>query len=762
MGDVYLAEDTKLGRRVALKILPSEFAKDAERMRRFVLEAKSASALNHPNIITIYEIGEFGGTNFIATEYIEGRTLNNGPSMSVIAILEVATQIASALQAAHDARIIHRDIKPENVMIRPDGLVKVLDFGIAKPVGPSLTDADQQIDSEAETSVKSGTRTGTIIGTASYMSPEQARGRKIDARSDIFSFGVLLYEMLSGSKPFNGANPLDVIGSIVADDPLPLTQKVPHIPPELDQITNKALRKNPAERHQTASELLIDLKSLQKRLEFQAEFERSGDAEDWTKAPTAILQTDSQPPAINSIAVLAFANLSAEVDSEYFCDGLAEELLNVLSKIRGLRVAARTSAFSFKGKQTTISEIGKALNVASVLEGSVRKAGQRLRISVQLIQVADGYQLWSETYDRTIDDVFAMQDDIANSVVMELRKTLLCETADSMARNEVKAEVAFAAKGRGTNPEAHRLFLLGRYLIDRAIREDTAKAITYFREALDLDQDFALCWAELGRAYAIQAGRAWVPVDQGFDLSRDATGRALSLEPDLAEAHAQLGRIQAVHDWDFAGAEVSYRRALELAPGSSEALDGASVLAYKLGHFDDAVKLSRRVLLQDPLSGGFWHNLALQCHTASLFAESERAFLKALELSPQRLVTRALFSHLLFDQGRVDDAMAQADLEPDEFWKLWSLAILHSATGRKVDSDVALQKLIEEHAIGGAYQIAEIHSRRGEIEEAFEWLDRAMDERDTGVTHAKASLHFKNLYKDARWERFLKKLGLEG
>ncbi len=461
----------------------------------------------------------------------------------------------------------------------------------------------------------------------------------------------------------------------------------------------------------------------------------------------------------NTIAVLPFLNLNPETESDYFSDGLSEELINVLSKIRRLRVAARTSAFSFKQKQTTVTEIGRILNVASVLEGSVRKANERVRISVQLVMVEDGYQIWSETYDRTMDDIFAVQDDIAQSVVEEIRITLLGDKRSAQVSEQVVSEVAEAMKGRAANPEAQRLMLLGRHFLDRTTREDTTKAVEYFREALDLDPGYALCWAELGRAYSVEAGSAWRPVDEGFDLSRDAVKRALSLEPDLAEAHAQQGRIQAAHERDLAGAEASYLRAMELAPGSSSVLDGASVLAYKMGRMDEAIDLSRRVLAQDPLSAAFWHNLGLTCHAAGILDESEQAFRRALELAPQRFVSGALLAMVLLDQGRTDEALEQAMKEHDQFWRTWGLAIIYHTSGRDAESDEALRELTEEHAAGNAYQIAEVHSVRGENEEAFEWLERAIAERDPGVTHAKVNPRFRPLVNDLRWPGLLSKIG---
>ena len=464
-------------------------------------------------------------------------------------------------------------------------------------------------------------------------------------------------------------------------------------------------------------------------------------------------------PNYSSIAVLPFTNISRDEDIEYFSDGLAEELLNVLSKIDGLRVAARTSAFSFKQKTATIQEVGQALNVSSLVEGSIRAAGEKIRVSVKLINVADGFQLWSENYDRTLDDIFAIQDDIAQSVVEELRTRLLGEEArDEQSRKSVE-EVAVAVKGRASDPKAQRQMLLGRYFLDRTTRNDTKKAIGYFQRALEIDPEFALCWSELGRAYSIEAGRGWADTKAGFSRSRDAALRALSLEPQLAEAHAQLGRVQLAYDWDWAGAEKSYDNALRLAPGSSSVLDGASVLKYKLGRLDEAVELNRRVLEQDPLSAAFWHNLGLSCHAAGKLEDSEKAFRRALELAPQRIVSGALLALVLMDQDRTGEAIEQAKLEPDNFWRLWCEAILLFEAGLSNDADDRLEDLLANHTSGNAYQIAEVYSMRGELTEAFAWLDKAFNERDPGVTHAKTNPRFRTLHKDQRWELFLNKIG---
>ena len=766
MGQVYLAEDTKLDRRIALKLLNDEFARNSDKLTRFVQEAKAASALNHPNILTVYEIGEADGKNYIATEWIEGKTLRETlrehPSpkepLPLRTVFRIAIQVAEALAAAHDAGIIHRDVKPENIMIRKDGYAKVVDFGLAKL--SDIPPPASEITGDEATVAQIYTAPGIVLGTVAYMSPEQARGHDVDTRTDIFSLGIILYEMLAFRRPFNGITSSHEIVAILEKTPLPIAASGVHVPVDLETIVIRMLEKNADNRYQTAGEVADDLKSLRRRLEFEEQLELtiSPDGDTATRiyyAPAKDVET------ANTIAVLPFVNMSRGSDGDYFSDGLAEELINVLSKIRGFRVAARTSAFSFKGKQTTIAEIGHALNVASVLEGSIRIAGNRVRSSVKLLKVSDGYHLWSETYDRKMDDIFAVQDDIAQSVVAELRARLLGKTSGSDISPQVVNEVAEAVKGRAANPEAQRLMLLGRHFLDRTTREDTTTAITYFRQALELDPGYALCWAELGRAYSIEASRAWVPLSEGFDRSRDATKRSLVLEPALAEGHAQLGRVQLTHDLDLREAEASYKRALKLAPGSSSVMDGAGVLAYKLGRLDEALELGHRVLVQDPLSAAFWHNLGLTAHAAGRLAESENAFRRAIELVPQRFVSHALLALVLVDQGRVEEAFEEAALEPYEVWRIWSLAIIHHAAGRKDKSDEALGLLTANHADGNAYQLAEVYSMREEIDLAFEWLERAFAERDPGVTHAKVNPRFRPLHDDPRWMDLLTKIGFD-
>jgi len=476
-----------------------------------------------------------------------------------------------------------------------------------------------------------------------------------------------------------------------------------------------------------------------------------------TKAAPAEITSSQGPP---SIAVLPFVNRSHDEEDEYFSDGLADELLNVLAKIRGLRVAARSSAFTFKGKNATVAEIGRTLNVATVLEGSVRKAGNRMRIAVQLVKVSDGYHLWSQSYDRTLEDIFAVQDDIAQSVVKELRTTLLGEPADAIAEKAATAAVAAVAKGRATDSEAHRLYLRARYFAGRFTREDTAKSIGYLNEALTRDPEFAMAWAQLSFMHTREADFHWAPVADGYGRGREAAIRALALEPELAEGHAALGWIQAHYDWDWGGAESSCRRALALAPGSVLVLRVAAIVIGWLGHLDEAIELSQRAIAQDPVSAVDYGNLANYLRRSGRLAEAEATYRNALELAPPRAGIRSRLALNLLAQGRGDEALAEAQQEHEEWERLWTRAVIEHAVSRHAESEATLQELIAKHQSETAFHIALVYATRAEVDHAFAWLERAYVQRDTWLGRIKTEPLFRSLHSDPRWGAFLRKMGL--
>ncbi len=740
MGEVYRARDLRLGREVAVKVLPAEVAATPDRLARFEREARTVASLNHPNIVTLFSVEDADGVRFLTMELVEGRTLSDVMTPGGLPqqrILELAIALTDALVAAHERGVIHRDLKPANVMVTRDGRLKVLDFGLAKLVTGDADAATRAATVEAAISGE-----GKMFGTVPYMAPEQLRGEDADARSDVFALGIVLYELAVGKRPFAGETLADVSSAILRDTPAPLTRVRADLPGDLEQLLSQCLEKNPRERMQTALDVGNALRRLRQALEPGAGTPRQS------------------PGAVASIAVLPFANRSGSVDDEYFSDGLADELLSVLAKIQGLRVTARTSSFHFKGKDVTIAEVGQALNVATILEGSVRKAGNRVRISVQLVKAPEGYQLWSETYDRTLEDIFAVQDDIAQSVVKELRSKLLGETLDSDASGEARADVANASRGRSANPEAQRLYLLGRHLADRFNPDDSTRAITYLEEALALDPKFALAWAELSRILRNCANTGWIPQADGFVRSRAAATHAIASEPDLADGHVRLSELQTELDWDFRGAAESMARALELAPGSAIVLGAAAVLANRRGERERALALHRRSLELDPLISTRSHNYGLALAAADRPVEAEAALRKALELAPKRSYSRAYLALAMLAQGRPQEALVEALREPLEDFRLFALVIIHHSAGRRDESDAALRDLIRSYAEKSAKQIAEAHAFRGEVDEAFTWLEHAYAQRDAGLSEIKPNRFFRPYHGDPRWAAFLLKMGL--
>jgi serine/threonine protein kinase/tetratricopeptide (TPR) repeat protein len=742
MGEVYRARDPRLKRDIAIKVLPADVTSSPDRLARLEREATTVAGLNHPNIVVLHSIEEDGGVRFLTMELVEGRSLSElvtPGGLPLAQVLDLGIPLADALVAAHEKGVVHRDLKPANVMVSREGRVKVLDFGLAK-----IAQTEPDVHATRVATIEPISDIGQVVGTIPYMAPEQIRGEAVDARSDLFSLGILLYELAGGRRPFTGESHADVSSAILRDNPPSLASLRGDLPGELAHIVERCLEKRPRERFQTAQDVLNELRSVRRTLE--------------RGAPAPRPASDK----LTSIAVLPFVNRSANAEDEYFSDGLADELLNVLSKIKGLRVVARTSSFQFKGTKDDIATIGARLDVATVLEGSVRKAGQRVRISVQLVKVADSSHLWSESYDRTLDDIFAVQDDIARAVVKELRTTLLGQEADSQASGEVKAEVSNATKGRATDPEAHRLFLLARHLLDMPRADTTLKAIEYLRQALERDPDFALAWSELSRAHARAADMNLVPVAEGYAQARKAVERALELEPELAEAHARLAWIQLTYFWDWPAAEAAIGRALKQAPGNAIVLRVAGQVSNIVGRTEEATLFCARSLEQDPLSAIAHSTLAIRLYSANLFAEAEQEFRKTLELGSGMPGISAYLAICVLARGQAAEALVVAAQESEEVFRLWGLALVQDALGHPGDSEAALRQLIEKHAEDSAYQIAEVYGARHAAEEAFLWLDRAFTQRDGGLPLLRLSPQLRPLHGDPRWPAFLKKMGFDG
>ena len=749
MGEVYRARDTRLGREVAVKVLPEYWARDAEWLARLEREAKTVAILNHPNIVTLYSIEEAGGSRFLTMERVDGQSLDQllpPAGMPLWRVLDVALALAEALVAAHDKGIVHRDLKPANVMVTNDGWVKVLDFGLAKR---AVRDTGSDPNPHPVTAPL--TTMGALVGTIPYMAPEQLRAEPADARTDLFALGVVIYEMASGRRPFRGTSDMEMGSSILKDDPAPLTALRPDFPPDLARIVRRCLEKEPEERFQTAKDLRNELRSVKRAMEAATAVRKEG-------APMpALAPITADTP---SIAVLPFVNTSKDAENDYFADGLSEELLSVLTKIPGLRVVSRTSAFYFKGKDVDLATVARKLNVAHILEGSVRKAGNRVRITAQLIRVATDSHLWSQTYDRELEDIFAVQDDIARSVVEELRATLLGRAPGAAAGASTKMDIETAIKGRGANAEAYRLYLQGRFFAGRYTETNIEKAIRYYEQALMLEPEHALAWAGLSEAWAARSQHGSTPPAEGYRLAREAGERSLQVEPDLPEGHLALGRVQLFYDWNWKGAESSMRRALDLAAGNAEIVSMAAEMMMIQGRLDAAITLSRRAVALDPLSVTAHKNLGRHLFYADLLAEAEEEIMKVLEISPQGGLAHYLLGYTRLMQGRLEEALAEVAMEPVSTFRLLGLTLVHHAAGRTADADQALARLIEEDSASGACQIGWVFAYRHDPDRAFEWLERAYAQRDGGLSNVKSHPLLRNLRTDPRWLPFLKKMGL--
>ena len=780
MGVVYKAHDSTLDRLVALKFLPSRLTSEATEKERFYHEARAASSLNHPNITTVYEICEHDENVFLVMEYVEGETLKALASRSMLPltqVLEVAMQVADGLAAAHDKGIVHRDIKSDNIMITPKGTVKIMDFGLAKVKG-----------------VTGLTRAGSTLGTAAYMSPEQARGEEVDRRTDIFSFGVVLYELSTGKLPFRGEHDAALLYSVVNEQPVPMTRFNDKVTPEVERIVAKALAKERDERYQRADDMLSDLRRERKHLDFAAAGYTSitgsatqvrhqaslpGTVPQGEQAATGVVSTPQRKRRIlpylaaalflgvavvcfilffpyapssvagnKTIAVLPFTNLAGDKDEEYFADGMTEDILTQLAKIGEINVISRTSVMQYKGTTKSIREIGKELNAGVILEGSVRHAGDQVRIVAQLIDATNDTHLWAETYDREYKKIFVIQSEIAQNIASALKTRL----------SPVEVEVLSAPSE--ANTASYSLLLQGRYFANRRDRLNLLKAIDFYERALDIDSNDARIWAALAEAHLSQMAFAQDGMSGSLENARKAGLKAVALDEKLADGHRALAEVLYTKDWDWRGADREFSRALELGPGDAATMNRKSLFALVLGRVDEAIAFAQKAVTLDPVFDRSHWGLTYIYWYANRPRESIAEGRKVLELSPQYPAAHTILAFNLLALGNIDSAIAEAKLEPDEFWRLQALAILHHAAGKSLASDQALQKIIEGYGKEGPFQIAEVYAFRGEADRAFEWLETAARLRDPGVTQILGDPLLRRIESDPRFAAFLKKLKL--
>ncbi len=815
MGEVYLAQDTSLNRKVALKVLPVEVAANQDRMRRFKQEATAAASLNHPNIAHIYEIGAAEGFNFIAMEYIEGTTLRakiHHEPEELPKLLRILQHVAEGLAKAHASGIVHRDLKPDNIMITSDGHAKVLDFGLAK-----LVESPTHSGSE-EPTILQHSIPGLILGTMGYMSPEQAQGktREIDHRSDIFSFGCILFEAITGQKAFAGKDQIEVLNKIIREPAPPLAAFNQDAPADLQRIVRRCLAKDPDERYQTIKDVALELKEVRREMQenagatqppvssvsseartmWQSETTRVQSAPPVTAEPPSspstrvssaefivselkqhktatvigavvvlilvaavafgirsYLHAENTEVAVESIAVIPFVNQDNDPSSEWISDGLTESIINNLTQLPNLKVIARSSVFRYKGKQVDPLAVGKELGVRAVLTGRLMHRGESMLISTELIDIRDNKQLWGEQYERQLADMLSVQREIAREITNNLRPTLSGVEQSRMDKQYT------------ANPEAYQLYLKGRFYWNKRTAADLQKAIPFFQQAIEKDPNYALAYSGLADSYALLTAYSNEPPRELMPKAKEAALKALALDDKLAEAHASLGQIVEYYDYDFATAEKEYRRALELNPNYATAHQWLAEHFSTIKRYDEAIAEAQRALELDPLSPIINRIYADVFVDARRFDEGIEQYEKTIDLDPNFGTAYFFLGRAYEGKGMYDEAVeaytkaAEAGRTPEKTLK--EFAEIYRKSGWKAYVQANLDRALQADKVTlPPFVLAGFYARLGRNDEAIEWLEKGYDERDFRVIMIATSFEFDSLRSDPRFKDLVRRVGL--
>ena len=822
MGEVYLAEDSRLRRQVALKVLPRTIASDTDRLARFEREAHAASALNHPNIVTIHEFGSAGETQFIASEFVQGETLRERFSrghLTANEILDLTIQIASALQAAHGAGIIHRDIKPDNVMIRDDGYVKVLDFGLAKPSEPrQFGSIESASDPEAQTKLQVQTQAGIIIGTVAYMSPEQARGNAVDSRTDIFSLGVVLYELLTRKQPFTGETINHTIVAIIEKEPPPLA-KTGAFPVEFEKIIDKCLAKKADHRYQTAKDLITDLKKLQTQLLFQSEVKKRSSFEAKSETATQIIDTSpgasaeirtsipvlpnasagtpgatqtanvarstaqlakrriplviatlslvllvggflayryfTGPKQIDSIAVMPFINDSGNADVEYLSDGMTETLISTLSQLPHLNVKARSTVFYYKGKEITPKKLGEELGVQAVLLGRVARRGNDLKLSLELVNTATQDVIWTEQYDRQQSELINLQGEIARDVSDKLRTKLSGE------------EVAKLTTVHTANPKAYELYLKGKYYSNQFTKSGLQIGVESFNQAVATDPNYSRAYSGLAYTYILLDDWFMSPHESVAKARENAT-KAIAIDETDVDAHLVMALVAHWYDWDWKKAEDEFKRAIALNPKNSEPYVYYAYFLSSQKRYDEALSIARQGLQIDPLSSLANFGVVSTLLFARRWDDAIAHLQNAIKIDPNYWFHRVYLGRAYEHKGMLSEATAEfqrgvdADREQSENWS--GLAHAVAVSGKKADAEKILNDLISKSSAGSyvsPYNIAVVYAGLADNEKALLWLERAYTERSYYLpVYMTTDERLDHLRTEPRFKDVIRKIGL--
>jgi serine/threonine-protein kinase len=793
MGEVYLGYDLTLNRPVALKFLRVGLTTNKERLLRFEREARAASSLNHPNILTIYEVGHAQGHDFLVTEFIDGSSLREmieRGRLPLNEILDIGIQIASALAAAHAAGIIHRDIKPDNVMVRRDHLTKVLDFGLAK-----LIDHEGGSDAPDMTQSIQSTRPGMVVGTPGFMSPEQARGAPVDARTDIWSLGVVLYSMVTGVAPFDGDTTSDLIAAILTVEPAPVSQHAPSVPAELERIVATALRKKADERYQSVKEMGLDLSALKQRLEFEAELGRAGLPPPASR-PAPVSQStpssDATAPApvpptrrpaalaiaaaaliavlalgyfgftryagggdtgpITSLAVLPFTNSSNDSEQDYLSDGITESLINRLSQLPGVKVIANSSSSTYKGKDVDLKEVARALDVTGILAGRVSRAGDNLTVSVELIDARDQTHKWGDRFVRKASDLVTVQGDISREIATTLRLRLTSGQQQQLANKET------------LNTDAYELLLRGRFHRSKGSTEDRRRAGEYFTQAIAIDPEYALAHAELSDIYRSLIGSGTLDPAEYQPRAEQAAQRALTLDDQMAEAHYASANLKT-YTWQWQEAEQGYKRALELNPNHALARRWYASYLRLVGRHQEAIAEIERALTLDPISPGVNATVGYILFNARQYDRALASLKKTLALDRNYPYTHLFLGFVYGAQGKHTAAIAAFEeairLGLDTASTRVALGAALARAGKRDRAQEVLDRLRAGAAFASPAELAILYVAMGEREQAFTSLEQAYAARDLQLQYLGANPDYDPLRQDPRFQNLMSRIGLE-